>query len=318
MDTDICIVGAAAVWDCLLSVEVLPDMGGHAKVTDEYPETFLGGCAPNIAAGLRRLGINKVQLCYPIGGDAARQGVPTAWEKAGIDCSGVLIKQEALSGKAWLFAQPDGTTMCFSYAGATGEIIPNEVGSLAGWVVIAPVLNRFTLPFLEEAIRQNRNVVMTGICSKESLPYLNKLHTLVVNHREAEILCGHMGVNSIEELAGHLSPAVLYVTNGNHGSIVYHRGKACEVPIIPAEAAVDATGAGDAFTAGVVYGFMQGLCPVDAAYVGACCSSFVIESKGAQTNLAQIGDIQKRLNRYAPEIMGKTNRNGDEYECNGI
>lgn len=307
---DVCVVGAAAVWDYLLSVEALPDKGGHAKVTDGCPEAFLGGCAPNIAVGLHRLGVNRVRLYYPVGGDAAYQGVPRRWENAGIDCSGVVVKQDAQSGKAWIFAQSDGCTMCFSHAGAADEIIPEEIGNLAQWVVIAPVLNQFTRPFLEEAIQQSRRVIMTGICSEEILLYLNGLLALIVNQHEAEVLCGSIGAGSIEEMAGFLSPTVLYVTNGKLGSTVYHQGRVCEIPVIPAEAAVDVTGAGDAFTAGVVYGLMNGYDPADAAYIGACCSSFVIEVKGAQTNLAPFSDIQKRLDRYAPDVMERINRNG--------
>lgn len=79
------------------------------------------------------------------------------------------------------------------------------------------------------------------------------------------------------------------------------------MPAIPAESAVDVTGAGDAFTAGVVYGLMNGYDPVDAAYIGACCASFAVEAKGAQTSLARRDDIQKRLGRFAPETADKIN-----------
>ena len=227
------------------------------------------------------------------------------WEYAGLDCAGVYVNSKDSSGKAWLYTQQNGKTICFGYGGAAETTIPDNIGSLREWAVICPVLNQFTLPLLEKAICNKSKLVVTGICSIELLPYLKKLRVLIVNQYEAENLIGHLGINNIAGLSDFLKPVLVYVTYGSKGSKLFQNGEVHNIPVIREGKLCDVTGAGDAFTAGVVYGLMQGYEPVEAGYIGSCCSSYVIEKKGGQNGQADLKMVRHRLSRCAPEIAKK-------------
>ncbi len=299
------VVGAAAVWDYLFAVQKLPDKGGIVKVAEDCPVPYHGGCAPNIAKGLRRLGAAGVRLHYPVGGDAAEQGVLENWRGAGVDCSAVQVLENERSGAAWLYMQPDGCTMCFAHAGAADTALPDLNATLGEWVVIAPVLNRFTIPLLEKAVSEKKKVITTGICDEAVLPIIKDVGVLMVNCHEAEKLCATFGKKSLQGLADILDGTILYVTFGTKGSRVFMGGAVYEVPVIAGKQARDVTGAGDAFTTGVVFSLMRGVHPVDAAYVGACCASFVVEDYGGQTGQPDWPAVKKRLSEQVPGVIKK-------------
>ncbi len=299
------VVGAAAVWDYLAPVEKLPGVGGIVKVLAPCRTPYPGGCAPNIATGLARLGLPVVRLHYPLGEDAAENELLQQWAAGGVDCRAVQVLAGHHSGAAWQFMQPDGCTMCFAYAGAAEHALPDLTQALGEWVVVAPVLNQFTRPLLEKALLDNRRVISTGIYDKSLVPHITKLGALLVNHHEAEGICSILGKGSLGELARHIGKAPLYVTYGKKGARVFFDGQVSEVPIIEAGPACDVTGAGDSFTAGVVFGLVQGMHPVQAAYVGACCSSFVVAAYGGQARQADWPAVRRRLGQYAPEIGEK-------------
>jgi sugar/nucleoside kinase (ribokinase family) len=299
--TAIGVVGAAAVWDYLLYVDTLPDKGGIVKVLRDCPEPVPGGCAPSIARGIQKLCGCGPRLYYPVGDDA--ENALLEWQKDGIDIQYVQKAEDVRSGYVWQFMQGDGSTMCFAYPGAADTTKPILPAMLEDTVVIAPVLNQFTVPFLEQAIAQKRRVVMTGICDAGIVPYLKDIQVLILNMHEADRLYRHLGKSSLAGLSDFPGPANVFVTCGKKGSLLLNGNSVYEIPIIQEDNFVDATGAGDAYTAGVVFGLENGFKPVDAAYVGSCCSSFVVEGFGGQCSLPDWNSVKRRLKEQVPGIM---------------
>ncbi|MFT4235826.1 MAG: PfkB family carbohydrate kinase [Microbacterium sp.] len=71
------------------------------------------------------------------------------------------------------------------------------------------------------------------------------------------------------------------VTAGRRGATVFHSGEATHVPSRRTET-IDPTGAGDAFTAGLLSGVLRGLTPVDAAIHGTELAAQVVRQLGAR------------------------------------
>jgi sugar/nucleoside kinase (ribokinase family) len=258
----------------------------------------LGGCAPNIAKGIQKLCGCRPRLYYPVG--AGAEEALLEWQKAGIDCTGVQKVEGVRSGCGWQFMQGDGSTMCFAYPGAAGVARPVLPDKLEDTVVISPVLNQFTLPFLKRAVDQKCRIVVTGIGDAGIVPYLKDIQVLVVNMHEADRLCTYLGKSS---LMGFSDSLLVFVTCGKKGSMLSSRDGVYEIPIIREDNFTDVTGAGDAYTAGVVFGLLSGFRPLDAAYVGSCCSSFAVEGFGAQCGLPGWTSVKERLKAQAPGIM---------------
>jgi sugar/nucleoside kinase (ribokinase family) len=80
------------------------------------------------------------------------------------------------------------------------------------------------------------------------------------------------------------------VTRSEKGAVVVSKEKVEAVPVFPVERVVDATGAGDLFAAGFLYGFARGLPHRHSARLGALAAAEVISHMGArpERNLADL------------------------------
>ena len=105
---------------------------------------------------------------------------------------------------------------------------------------------------------------------------------------ECEIIEKLFGLNTITELFKIGKADIIVTTLGKDGSICYVRedGKIRkeEIGICQVEQVVDATGSGDAYMAGFVYGYLHGYSPADCCRLGSVLSYFVLQAEGCCTN----------------------------------
>lgn len=88
--------------------------------------------------------------------------------------------------------------------------------------------------------------------------------------------------SALEFLAKYCRWAV--VTLGAKGSLAKHGREVVRVPAIGEAKAVDATGAGDLFAGGFLYGLVKGLSLEDSCKIGACSGGAVIRSLGGEVS----------------------------------
>ncbi|GAB2267679.1 hypothetical protein Dimus_002662 [Dionaea muscipula] len=104
------------------------------------------------------------------------------------------------------------------------------------------------------------------------------------NEDEAtELLRGEVDCSpeaAIDFLAKYCRWAV--VTLGSNGSIAKHGNEVVQVPAIGEAKAVDATGAGDLFASGFLYGLVKGLSLEECCRIGSCSGGCVIRSLGGE------------------------------------
>ncbi|CAJ1973292.1 unnamed protein product [Sphenostylis stenocarpa] len=99
----------------------------------------------------------------------------------------------------------------------------------------------------------------------------------------AELLRGEQNadpVAAVEFLSKYCQWAV--VTLGSNGCIAKHGKEIIRVPAIGETKATDATGAGDLFASGFLYGVIKGLSLEECCKVGACSGGSVIRSLGGE------------------------------------
>ena len=307
----IAVIGAAAVGDYIFQADHLPEKGEIIQVeTVGGYQLVPGGCAPNIAAGMKALGKIEPTLYYPVGDDPETEEIIRGWTEKGLHTKLTVVPGEA-SGRAFLVMQPDGSTICLSLLGAskaarvTNGKIPEE------WVLITPVLCDYTETWLEMAVLSGKTIAVSGIGTDGILSHARQIRYIFVNRHESEQLCRAAGVPGLKELSERYWMLTLFVTDGTAGSRVYRNGSFETIPAVRADAFVDSTGAGDAYTGGTLSALMMGIDEVTAAYYGAACASYVVEAAGGQTGLPAWDMLEARLAVQFPEMRSIIDREGE-------
>ena len=83
------------------------------------------------------------------------------------------------------------------------------------------------------------------------------------------------------------------VTRSEKGCVVINRDEIIEVPAAPIDKLVDATGAGDLFAAGFLFGLARGRDHKTAAQLGALAAAEVIQHIGARPEVS-LKDLAKK------------------------
>jgi adenosine kinase len=130
--------------------------------------------------------------------------------------------------------------------------------------------------------------------------FIERARYLALNDYEARLMMAKTG-SDLESLARRLK--ALVVTLGAQGSRIYVDGSVLEIPVAPARTALDPTGCGDAYRAGLLYGIDRGLDWPTTGRLAAVMGALKIEHSGAQRHAAskaQIGERFREAFGYRP------------------
>lgn len=102
------------------------------------------------------------------------------------------------------------------------------------------------------------------------------------NLLEAQTLCKTEDpLECLDILAEHFAKPLVKL--GREGSLILEDGKVYQIPSIDLGPPVDATGAGDAFLAGLVYGILSDVSWLDACLYGSYCGGVAVTDFGCLT-----------------------------------
>ena len=264
-----------------------------------------GGVAPNIAYNLALLGASPAVLAAG-GADA---GDYREWLRSeGVDVTGLAIHQDVFTASFFVSTDQEQNQIATFYAGAMARaasgsfrsvehlgvalavISPNDPGAM---VAHARECREMGIPFVYDPSQQ-----LARLSREEILEGLEGAEILIGNEYEFGILEKKTDLSETELLA---RVPVVIMTRGDQGSTIALRGGTPEAPggavtmRVPAAAvrgeAVDPTGVGDAFRAGLLAARLKGLPWEVAGRVGAVAAVFALESLGPQPD------------RYTPEAF---------------
>jgi len=121
---------------------------------------------------------------------------------------------------------------------------------------------------------------------------LERVDVLLVSRAEAAEWTGLTSPSEAIRQLGRMGPPVVIQTLGAEGAMVLANGRMTEVPAFPGSPARDTTGAGDAFAAGLITGFLEGLDWGSAARMGCAAAALKIRHIGARSGLPCREEIQ--------------------------
>jgi adenosine kinase len=266
-----------------------------------------GGCASNIAYGLALLGETPL-LFATAGHDAAEYR--RALADAGVDVSGLVLHPDVFTASFFVSTDEDQNQIASFYTGAmsrAGQLSIADTGDgPESLVIVSPndpsAMVRYPeecrslgIPFLYDPSQQ-----VARLGGAELREGLEGAWGLIVNDYELGIVIQKTGLAS-EELEGRVP--VLVVTHGADGSSISVDGgssgrRRFAIPAAPLEKkAVDPTGVGDAYRAGLVRGRRLGLDWEVAGRMGSVAAAMGLEALGPQPPPYTIEDFIGRYER---------------------
>lgn len=243
-----------------------------------------GGCAGNIAYGLRQLGSDAVPLAM-VGNDA--QDYLSRLQGLGVDTRFIGTTADNYTAQAMIMTDRDNNQITAFHPGAMSQAHENRVPVDAG-IRLAIVAPDGRGAMLEHAQQLHDAGIPFVFDPGQGLPMFNgeELRHFVsmaswvaVNDYEGKMLSDRTGLG-LSEIAAQVRGLV--VTLAEHGCDVYAEGRQTRVAGVPASAVVDPTGCGDAFRAALLHGLSQGWSLERCAELGNRLGATKIASRGGQ------------------------------------
>lgn len=219
-----------------------------------------GGCAGNIAYGLRLLG-SEVTPLATVGTDGA--DYIERLRGLGVNVKHVVVDADSYTAQAMIMTDRDNNQITAFHPGAMSNAHLNPVPAGEGITlgIVAPdgrdamtshahQLHQAGIPFVFDP---GQGLPMFN--GQELLAFIEQATWVAVNDYEARMLCERTGL-TLKAIAAKVKGLV--VTLGGEGCEIWEDGVATKVPGATATAVIDPTGCGDAFRAALLHGLSQG------------------------------------------------------------
>ncbi len=270
------------------------------SVLEESAATH-GGCGPNVAAGLNKLGFTT-GVSLVLGDDAGGRAYRNALAREGVDVQNVVLLPGERTSRSYLFRSPDGEYQNFFYPGAAdgwyGDLVLEGLDDIRLALVTVgylPYNSQFVARCAAVGVplawQLKPDIAAYPARALRSFARASRL--IFCNRREAQFLLDALGEADLSALFEY-GVEIVVTTLGSDGAQVITREGGCTVPAVRVPA-VDTTGAGDAFTTGYLAGYLRGLAPEICARQGAVAASFAVEAVGCQTNLPDHARLEARM-----------------------
>lgn len=274
------------------------------KIPVDSAITMMAGSAPNVAIGARRLGLSA-DIISVVGNDTTATLAIDTLKKEGIATEHVHISQDTASSfSAILNFEGESTVLAVHHPHT--YVLPGELKTK--WAFVSELGSNYQDLFKQLIASSQEHSVKLGINPgaiqlEERDPVLFELikacELLIVNKEEAKDLL-HVEVNEIEALLRglqELGPRVIVITDGRNGAYATEDGTIYHAPMFSGER-VEATGAGDAFSTGVLAALIAEQNLSTALTWGSVNSANVVQHVGPQAGLQTRAQIDAQLSQH--------------------
>lgn len=243
-----------------------------------------GGCAGNIAYGLKLLGGEPLPMAT-IGSDGA--DYLRRFEALGISCRHVTQLPHSYTAQALIMTDRDNNQITAFHPGAMAQAHQSRIapGADVRIGIIAP-------DGREAMIEHAAQFVAAGIPfvfdpgqglpmfdGRELARFIDQANWVAVNDYEGQMLCQRTG-DDLAAISRKLQGLV--VTLGAQGCEVWQDGVKTHVPPVPPGQVLDPTGCGDAWRSALLYGLEKGWPLLRCAALGNRVGALKVAQRGPQ------------------------------------
>ena len=240
--------------------------------------TSAGGVTRNVCENLSRLGVS-VKLISAVGTDVYADQIRRECQSAGIDISNLYVADGQASSTYMSMIDADGDMFValsdmtvlqglpLSYLSSKQSLIRG-----AQLVTCDPSLSEEAICRLLDICQGGADVYADPVSTayaRKLAPYVGKFHTVKPNRMELEILAGQeikdeLSLYNACETVLNKGLHRIFVSLGTEGCLYMDQeGRMLRRKLKPCEHMVNATGAGDAFTAAMIYATLEQL-PIES------------------------------------------------------
>ena len=271
-------------------------------------ELSLGGVGRNIAHNMRLLGV-PTYLLTAVGGDSRASQVEQSCRDLGIDLSHALHVPDGRTSTYVFVGDSDGDmAIAVSDMEICKKLTPDYFASQldllngAAAVVVDANLPRESIAYLTEHCTVPVFIDPVSTVKAEKLHgLLGRVHTLKPNRIEAELLSD---VKITDDASLHKAAEALlaqglqrvFISLGGDGVLAAQKDEMQLVPICKAEMR-NATGAGDAMMAALVWSFLSGQSLTESAASGTAAAAIAVESEETINPNMSAEAVKGRLKR---------------------
>ncbi|MCP4301093.1 MAG: adenosine kinase [Gammaproteobacteria bacterium] len=269
-----------------------------------------GGSVANTIAGFANLGGTAAYI-----GKVKADQLGTIFNhdmrSLGVDIRLTAAKEGAPTARSHVLITDDGQRTMQTYLGAClelslADITAETVGApkailLEGYVwdiAEGPALARKAA----EIARDNGTAVALSLSDsfcverhRDSFADFVRNDTDIIVADEEEVFA-LLGTKTIDETLDALRDYdnLFAITRSEEGSVIVHNGTQVVQAATPVEELVDTTGAGDAYSAGFLYGWANDRPLDECAEYGTYCATMVIQQLGARIEAGLLDDFESR------------------------
>ncbi|MBI5136098.1 MAG: adenosine kinase [Nitrospirae bacterium] len=254
-----------------------------------------GGSACNTVVGVADFGGSAAYACK-VGQDAIGKHYLQELRQLGIDCH--VTPSPGETGTCVVLITPDAQRTMLTHLGASTGLSVDDVHEDAiarakyiyveGYLFSSPGTRAAAIKAIQVAKERGVKVALTisdpfliSLC-KDVFWDLVKgpVDLLFCNLEESRALTGaHDPVDCARII--HKEAANVALTLGKEGSLIMHEGQVFPIEGVTVDA-IDTTGAGDMYAAGVLYGITNGLSWKQAGHLGSHAAARIVGQMGAR------------------------------------
>jgi len=292
------------------------------RIAHEDEESFItgksescGGSAANTIVGLARLGM-KTGFIGKVATDQEGSLLHNNLQNENINTKGVLLTDDGRSGTVSGFVDSDGQRALYVDPGVNDCIGPHEID--INYINSSKILHltSYVGKYSERSIKTQESV-LNEISNNVSVSFdpgrlysergikfldrlLNRSDILLINQSELRLLTGknkdssfttHKTLENVQNLQQEYGIGMIVVKMGDKGSFVTQINESQFIKAFDVSC-IDTTGAGDAFNAGFLFGYLKGEDIKTMAIMGNYVASRCVTEHGATDGLPDMQNLE--------------------------
>lgn len=280
-------------------VMTLVDEAQQAKVLEALSKHTVnycsGGSACNTMVGISDFGGKTAYACK-VGSDEFGQKYLKELKSIGVQST--TTAGEGTTGSCVILITPDAQRTMLTYLGISSQLNADDIDEaqiaqsqyvyIEGYLFTNDANKAAAYRAMELAQKHNVKIALTisdpflvDLFRDEFLSLIeNQVDLLFCNLDEARALTNKVDpIDCASAISQHCNNVAL--TLGNNGSLIMHQGEVIAIGSVTVKA-VDTTGAGDMYAAGVLYGITNGKSWKQAGHLGSHAAAQVVSQLGAR------------------------------------